>query len=109
MSKRADNINESSFSRQIAEKEKRKLNALRNENPSVWMGLGMFGMVGWSISVPTLLGAVLGMWLDKSYAQPFSWTLSLLMLGLIVGAIIGWLWVSKEEKEINKEKTDDVE
>ena len=101
------NKNENRFSRQIAEKEKRKLNALRNKNPSVWMGLGMFGMVGWSITVPTILGVVLGIWLDKTYIQSFSWTLSLMMLGLAAGAFIGWLWVSKEEKEINKKADDD--
>jgi ATP synthase protein I len=102
-----DNKNVNRFSRQIAEKEKRKLNALRNKNPSVWMGLRMFGMVGWSIAVPTLLGAVLGIWLDKTYTQSFSWTLSLMFLGLVTGAVIGWLWVNKEEKAINKKTEDD--
>lgn len=97
-----ENKNENRFSRQIAEKEKRKLDALRKKNPTVWMGLGMFGMVGWSIAVPTILGAILGIWLDKTYTQSFSWTLSLMMTGLVVGAVIGWLWVSKEEKEMNK-------
>lgn len=100
--------NKNRFSRQIAEKEKRKLNALRNKKPSVWSGLGMFGMVGWSIVVPTILGAVLGIWLDKTYPQSFSWTLSLMMLGLVAGAFIGWQWVSKEEKEINKKTDDDA-
>jgi ATP synthase protein I len=97
-----ENKNENRFSRQIAEKEKRKLDALQKKNPTVWMGLGMFGMVGWSIAVPTILGAILGVWLDKTYTQSFSWTLSLMMTGLVVGAVIGWLWVSKEEKEMNK-------
>jgi predicted F0F1-ATPase subunit len=75
---------------------------MQKKNPTVWMGLGMFGMVGWSIAVPTILGAILGVWLDKTYTQSFSWTLSLMMTGLVVGAVIGWLWVSKEEKEMNK-------
>lgn len=102
-----DNKNRNRFSRQVAEKEKRKLNAMRNKNSSVWMGLGMFGMVGWSVAVPTILGAVLGIWLDKTYTQSFSWTLSLMMLGLVAGAFIGWLWVNKEEKEINKKTGED--
>ncbi len=38
-----------SFSARIAAQEKRKLKAL-HENRSVWFGLGMFGMVGWSVA-----------------------------------------------------------
>lgn len=97
----------SGFSKKIAEKEKRKQKALRNNKRSVWFGLGMFGMVGWSVVVPTLLGALLGLWLDKAYPQSFSWTLTLLMLGLVLGGFIAAHWVSKEDKEINYENTKD--
>lgn len=60
------------------------------------MGLGMFGMVGWSVAVPTLLGVALGIWLDKTFPQSFSWTLTGLILGLIAGCVIAWNWVIKE-------------
>lgn len=97
------------FSRQVGEKEKRKLRAQRENKRSVWFGLGMFGMVGWSVAIPTLLGAALGVWLDKKYPQTFSWTLSFLILGLLAGAIIAWHWIDKEDKEMNKteEESDD--
>lgn len=95
------------FSRKIAEKEKRKQKALRNNKKSVWFGLGMFGMVGWSVVVPTLLGALLGLWLDKAYPQSFSWTLTLLMLGLVFGGFVAAHWVTKEDKEIHHENTND--
>lgn len=94
------------FSKQIGEKEKRKVKALRENKSSVWFGIGMFGMVGWSVAVPTLLGAALGTWLDKNYHQSFSWTLTCLLIGLITGIIIGWFWVAKEEKEMHQ-KTDE--
>lgn len=87
------------FSQQIAEKEKRKLKALRENKQSVWSGLGMFGMVGWSVSVPALLGAALGRWLDKKYPEAFSWTLTLLIAGLFIGCAIAWNWITKENKE----------
>ena len=80
-----DKKDENLFSEQIARKEKRKLKAQRVNNGSVWSGLGMLGMVGWSVAVPALLGAALGIWLDKNYPQSFSWTLTFLMLGLITG------------------------
>ena len=100
---------ETLFSKQVAAKEKRKLKALRENNGSVWSGLGMFGMVGWSVTVPTLLGAALGIWLDKKYPESFSWTLTCLIIGLFSGGIIAWYWVNKEDKEIhqNKEEKDE--
>jgi ATP synthase protein I len=92
------------FSQQIAEKEKRKLKALRENKPSVWFGLGMFGMVGWSVTVPALLGAALGTWLDKRYPETFSWTLTLLVAGLFSGCAIAWNWITKENKETHQNK-----
>ncbi|MEO8772479.1 MAG: AtpZ/AtpI family protein [Ferruginibacter sp.] len=91
------------FSKEVARKEKQKLKALQEKN-SVWSGLGMMGMIGWSVSVPSLLGAALGLWLDKRHPQSFSWTLSLLVVGIITGCIIAWYWVAKEEKEMHNTK-----
>ena len=97
------------FSGQIAEKEKQKLKALRNKDKGVWMGLGMMGMVGWSVAVPTLLGAALGVWLDKKYPQTFSWTLTCLIIGLFSGSLIAWFWVAKEDKKMHNDKEENDE
>jgi ATP synthase protein I len=96
------------FSNEVARKEKRKLKAL-NEKNGVWFGLGMMGMIGWSVAVPSLLGAALGIWLDKKYPESFSWTLTCLIAGLVIGSVIAWYWVDKEDKEMhnNKEENDD--
>jgi ATP synthase protein I len=91
-----------SFSHEIGEKEKRKLKAKRQDMKSVWSGFGLFGMIGWSVVVPSLAGTALGMWLDKKYPQSFSWTLSCLITGLITGCLIAWRWVAKENKEIHQ-------
>ena len=100
--------NEMTFGKEIGDKEERKLQA-QKETRSVWSGLGLFGMIGWSIVVPTLLGAVLGVWLDKVYKQSFSWTLTLLITGLMLGCVIAWNWVQKENKEINKKNENENE
>src|ERR1035437_5212788 len=95
------NINDpSSFDRMVDEKEKRKLKWQAEKKRSVWSGLGLFGMVGWSVVVPMLLGAALGIWLDKNHPTSFSWTLTFLIAGLISGCGIAWNWVEKENKEI---------
>lgn len=93
-----------SFSQQIGEQETRKLNALEETNQGVWYGLGMFGMIGWSITVPALLGTALGVWLDNHYSQSFSWTITLLFLGLFLGCLTAWMWVSDEEKTMHQTK-----
>lgn len=104
-----DNKNEGLFSKQIAQKEKQKLRALLRKDKGVWMGLGMMGMVGWSVVVPTLSGAAIGFWLDKKYPQTFSWTLTCLVLGLFSGSLIAWYWVAREDKEMhnNNEENDE--
>ncbi|WHF52910.1 AtpZ/AtpI family protein [Chryseobacterium gotjawalense] len=89
------------FSDEVSKKEQRKLKALRDKN-GVWFGLGMMGLVGWSVAVPTLAGAAIGIWLDKSYPQNFSWTLSLLLAGLVTGIGIAGYWVHNEDEEIHK-------
>jgi ATP synthase protein I len=104
-----DKKDETKFSEQIAKKEKRKLKAQRVNSGSVWAGLGMFGMVGWSVAIPTLLGAALGIWLDKKYPQSFSWVLSFLMIGLITGCIIAWYWVDKEDKQMHQNQDENDE
>lgn len=67
-----------------------------NPGPSPLSGLGTFGMIGWSIAVPTVGGAFLGMWLDRIAPQAFSWTLALILAGVALGSVIAWGWVAKE-------------
>jgi ATP synthase protein I len=88
---------------QIGAKEDRKLKARRNPAPGVWFGLGMMGLIGWSVSVPTLLGAALGLWLDKHHPGKHSWTLALLVAGLAIGCFNAWHWVANEYNAMGKD------
>jgi len=90
--------NESAFAEQIGVKAARKLKARKNPTPGVWFGLGMMGLIGWSVVVPTLLGAALGLWLDSHHPGKHSWTLALLVAGLAIGCLNAWHWVASEEK-----------
>lgn len=85
---------------QVGAKVVRKLKARRVPHPGVWFGLGMMGLIGWSVVVPTLLGAGLGLWLDRTYPGGRPWTLPLLVAGLMAGCLNAWLWVAKEEKSM---------
>ena len=83
-----------------------KLKARSNRYQSVWSGLGMMGLVGWSVVVPTLLGTALGLWLDGQFPGTHSWTLALLVAGLVLGCANAWYWVAKEDREIHQDPED---
>lgn len=93
---------EADFSQKVGDIAARKLRAQRHVTKTVWAGLGMMGLIGWSVAIPTLLGAALGLWLDKHYPVEHSWTLALLAAGLALGCFNAWHWVSKEDQEIHK-------
>ncbi len=94
---------------QIGAKAARKLRAKAHSGSHVWFGLGMMGLVGWSVVVPTLLGAALGLWLDKHHPGTHAWTLALLVAGLVIGCLNAWHWVAKEDKAMQEKQEDDDE
>lgn len=93
-----------SFSAEVGHKATRKLKAQQQTTQGIWFGLGMMGLIGWSVAVPTLLGAALGLWLDKTQTGKHSWTLALLVAGLVLGCFNAWHWVAKEEKAMRDEE-----
>lgn len=82
----------------IGAKEARKLKARRAPNREIWFGLGMFGLVGWSVAIPTVLGVVVGIWIDVTWPSRFSWTLMLLFIGITLGCLNAWYWVTRESR-----------
>lgn len=90
------------LSEEVGRKEDLKLRTKNNPGKNAWSGLALFGLVGWSVAAPTVAGALLGMWLDKNYPIKHSWTLALLVAGLVIGCVWAWHWISREEKEIKK-------
>lgn len=97
----------SELEQKIETKATRKLWAQRQKKRNLWEGIGMFGIVGWSVAIPTLIGIGLGVWLDKRYPGEHSWTLSLLVAGILLGCFNAWYWIDKENKAIHKDLKDD--
>jgi ATP synthase protein I len=88
---------EQAFREHVARKAERKRRARADADRSVFFWLGMFGMVGWAVALPTLAGIALGVWLDRSWpVGQVSWTLTLLFLGVALGALNAWYWVRRE-------------
>jgi ATP synthase protein I len=98
---------ETAFVRQVAAKSARKLRAARAGRHGVWLGLGVSGLIGWSVAVPTILGALLGLWWDRRHPRAHSWTLTLLMAGLVLGCANAWRWVSAEGRAMQDEEEDE--
>lgn len=82
--------------RKVSAKETRKMKARREKDRSVWFGLGMFGLVGWSVAIPTLIAVAVGVWIDLRWPSRFSWTLMLLFVGVVLGCMNAWYWVKRE-------------
>lgn len=69
----------------------------RDPGPSPLRGIGVFGAIGWAVAVPTVGGAFLGMWLDRTYPGDFAWTIALILGGVAVGGLIAWNWIDREK------------
>jgi ATP synthase protein I len=95
---------EEDFSREVDRKESRKLKARGRDTRAVWFGLGMFGLIGWSVALPALAGVALGAWIDRTWPSRYSWTLMLLLGGIILGSLNAWYWVTQERKKIEKDQ-----
>jgi ATP synthase protein I len=97
------------FAERVGAAAARKLRARRKAAPDVWFGLGMMGLIGWSVVVPTLCGAALGIWLDRHHGGARSWTLALLVGGLALGCLNAWHWVAGQERAMRESQGSDDE
>lgn len=68
----------------------------RTERPDhrwSWSSITVLGVVGWSVTISTLLGLALGLWIDHHWPSRFPWSLVLLVVGLVFGCVTAWLRV----------------
>ncbi len=92
------------FREDVEQKEKRAIRGRKGKKRSMWYGFGLFGIVGWLVMIPTVLGIGIGVYLDRTLESRFSWTLMCSVLGIAIGCLNAWFWVSRERKQIEKER-----
>lgn len=97
------------FTEQVAKKEALRQKALRHKDETVWFGLGMFGIVGWAVAIPTLVGVAIGLWIDRTWPSQYSWALMLLIAGVLVGCMNAAYWVRRIRSRIIEEDEDDFQ
>lgn len=61
-------------------------------------GLSALGVIGWSVALPTVGGVLLGLWLERVAPVRFSWPLALMLGGLVVGILVAWDWVARQNR-----------
>lgn len=86
------------FRHRIRRKLARHQKAQREKN-QLFFGLGVFGVVGWSVAIPTLLGIALGVWIDQRWPSQYSWTLMMLFVGVVLGCLNAWFWIESAHRE----------
>lgn len=60
------------------------------EQRAFWQALSSFGVVGWSIAVSAVGGALAGRFLDERFGTGVRFTLMLITLGAAVGSYVAW-------------------
>ena len=95
------------FTERVAKREALRIKGNKRKDETVWFGVGMFGIVGWSVAIPTLIGVALGLWIDRTWPSRYSWALMLLIAGVIVGCINAAYWVRRVRSRIIEDDEDD--
>ena len=93
--------------RDSVERQARRMKRARERGaPQVLASLGVMGLVGWAVAVPTLIGVAIGSWIDHLVRSRVSWTLTLLLLGALLGCVNAWMWVGREGRDNRQDGSD---
>jgi ATP synthase protein I len=82
--------------RQVGAEQDRMIRARRRTNGN-WSSIAILGVIGWSVAIPTLAGIAVGLWIDHHWPSRFSWTLMLMIGGLVFGCVSAWLHVKGDQ------------
>ncbi len=102
-----DQDNKSEFRDSIASREKRRIRAEKKRDVDTWSALGVMGVVGWTVALPTVIGSFLGLWMDYMWPYKVSWTLTMLGAGLFIGCVFAGLWLKRQKDRIVRDRESD--
>jgi ATP synthase protein I len=91
-----DNGEQNGLYRSVEQRAERHARWEREGERPLWQNLSMIGALGWLIVTPTLLGALVGRWLDALTGQDVFWTGSLIFLGAVIGFYLAWQRIESE-------------
>jgi ATP synthase protein I len=74
----------------------KKLDKAKKERPTLFAQMAYLGTIGVIFILPVIVGAYVGVWLDNKFKGfSVSWTISLIILGIIIGAINVYLFTKE--------------
>jgi ATP synthase protein I len=82
--------------RAVRLREQRSKRWKKEGERSLWQNLSMVGALGWLIVTPTLLGVLVGRWLDGVFDTGILFSGALIFLGITMGCYLAWQRVDKE-------------
>ena len=81
------------FKKQI-ERQARRMKKAERDRPTLLAQTAYIGTLGLLLVLPVVAGAYIGHWLDNQIAgYSIRWTTSLIVLGVIIGAINVYLYI----------------
>lgn len=81
-------MNEQQKLREDVERQVKRMQRAEKERPTILAQSVFLGTLGLVFVLPVVAGAYLGRWIDNMFAgYSMQWTLSLMFLGLVVGAV----------------------
>ncbi|NJD07453.1 MAG: AtpZ/AtpI family protein, partial [Methylococcaceae bacterium] len=76
------------------ERQSRRMRQAEADRPTLLAHTRFVAMLGLLFTLPVVGSAYLGLWLDdRSEGYSYTWTLSLLLLGVAIGAINVYLFI----------------
>ena len=96
MTRPKTNHGQKEMHRAVHLREQRSGRWKREGERSIWRNLSMIGALGWLIVTPTLLGVLLGRWLDKMFETGILFSGALIFLGVTLGCYLAWQRINKE-------------
>lgn len=96
MSVSPNNEGQKKMQRAVRLREERSERWKKHGERSLWQNLSMVGALGWLIVTPTLLGVLVGRWLDRTFETGIFFTGSLIFLGVSFGCYLAWQRVNRE-------------
>ncbi len=77
-------------------REERRERWQREGERSLWQNISMIGALGWLIITPTLLGVLLGRWLDGRFESGIFYTGALIFVGVAIGGYLAWQRINEQ-------------
>ena len=91
-----NNEGQKKMHRAVRLRERRNQRWKKEGERSLWQNLSMVGALGWLIVVPTLLGVLIGRWLDGLFGTGIFYSGALIFLGITIGCYLAWQRINKE-------------